>query len=144
MTYSNCIQAIGNTRFVEGEAWIIPMRLVWPDGSYFDTSTTGTDGIVDIDVAVYDLDAPANPQVAIYIPTLSVANPTLFASLQTDGYWTVDNVGYNARPTFAVGFAETSGGHRYAVELTFNPHASNVYGQKIARFQVDVDSAIRT
>lgn len=142
MSYSNCIQAIGNTRFTEGEAWIIPMRLVWPDGAYFDTSTTGTDGIVDIDVAVFDLDSES-PTVLVYGPTLTVAS-VLYATLQTDGYWTVDNTGYNARLNFAVGFTDTSGGHRYAVELTFNPHASNVYGQKVARFIVTVDEAGRT
>lgn len=127
----------------EGESWNIVARLVWPDGNYLDQSTTGSDGIVDVTLRVYDVDS-ATPGTSIYSPANLTVSAVLYATLQVDGYWTTDNTGYNFRHLIAYTAFERDGGHRYRVEYTFNPHASNVYGPRVAVFEVEVEEAFST
>lgn len=130
-------------KVTEGESWLVVARLVWPDGAYLDTSTTGSDGIVDVTLRVYDLDS-ATPATSIYSPANIAVGACLYSPLQTDGYWTTDNTGYNFRHLIAYTAFERDGGHRYVAEYTFNPHASNVYGPRVARFYFEVDPVTST
>lgn len=130
-------------KVTEGESWLVVARLVWPDGAYLDTSTTGSDGIVDVTLRVYDLDS-ATPATSIYSPANIAVGACLYSPLQTDGYWTTDNTGYNFRHLIANTAFERDGGHRYVAEYTFNPHASNVYGPRVARFYFEVDPVTST
>lgn len=124
----------------DGAAWPLIDRLYWDDATLLTTATTGTNGVVDISLSVYDEDGP-DPVTPVYTSTLAVAT-TLFATLQTDGYLALmpDAIGYNMRYLMLPTLFEAQGGKLYRVELKFNPHASNVYGQKTwaRRFDVQV------
>lgn len=126
----------------DGENWVIMGRLYWPDGALLDQSTSGTDGIVDVTLTVYDESTNGDPSTAIYAPSNLTVASVLFASLQTDGFWTLDATGYNFRKAIPFNAFEAHGGHTYRIEFRFNPHADNVYGPKLEVCRIQPGVAI--
>lgn len=62
--------------------------------------------------AIYDMSG--DPETAIASGSLTVST-VVFDTLQTDGYWTADALGYNFRHTYA-GTLFTRGGGSYLIE----------------------------
>lgn len=133
--------AVRTVRVQDGESWVLTERLSWPDGTLFTQAVTGTYGVVDVSIRVYDENS-ADPNTAIYAPSNLATTAVLFAALQTDGYWTIDATGYNFRHTLAYDAFDAHGGHTYRVEYIFNPHSGNSFGPKILVFRVAVEGTV--
>lgn len=131
----------------DGEGWLAIDRLAWPDGTLFTESVSGSYGIDDVSLAVYDEDG-ADPTTAIYTasPNLAVATPggVLYDALQTDGYWTLDSTGYNFRHWILPTLFVREGGHVYRAEYTFNPDSSNVFGRAVWARRYRVQAMVST
>lgn len=97
-------------------------------------------GIAAIEYSVFELD-PCRPDNLTVVAghsgaALTVAN-VIFNSLQTDGLWTIDEVGYNFRHEVNISSAEAfpKAGAQYQVRYELTPTS----GQKtIVRFQLRV------
>lgn len=118
-------QTVRDVDFLESEPIVIVDRVYWPDGTLMTNAGSGVYGVTSVVYRMYDLDG-ADPTTVLY-SSGSIAHPS-FASLQTDGYWTRDNTGYNIRFTVPFSAFEARGGHRYKIELNFTLHASNTFG----------------
>lgn len=100
-------------------ATTITRAFVWEDGDAACMARVTLNGsnitqstISSISRKVFDLDS-ATPTTAISTTTPAVAS-TVFNTLQTDGRWTVDAIGYNFRDTIAASVITDA--HRYRVE----------------------------
>ena len=125
------------TTQLAGTTWQMLARCRWPDESLINgTHTTGTDGIVDVTLRVYELSSDS-PLVAVYAPSNLTTGSVLTATLTAGGaYWTRDTDGYNFRHALASSNFTHKKGSLYLVVYTFNPHASNVYGPHKEAFLV--------
>lgn len=122
----------------DGEGFLAIDRLTWPDKTLFTEAVTGTYGIVDVSLSVFDEDG-ADPTTAIYTasPNLAVATAgsypqssgVLYDSLQTNAVWDLDATGFNFAHWIAPTLFAREGGHVYRACYTFNPHSSNIWGQ---------------
>lgn len=119
----------------DGEGWLAIDRLAWPDKTLFTEAVTGSYGVVDVSLAVYDEDGP-DPTTAVYTATLAVATAgsfpvasgVLYDTLQTNAVWDIDATGFNFAHWILPTTFSREGGHTYRAEYTFNPHASNLWG----------------
>lgn len=94
-------------------------RLVSIDGEYITQAV-----VASIQREIFDLDSDT-PDVAVDSKALVVAD-SVFDTLQTDGQWREDVVGYNFRDVVAASILST-GGHNYQVEYLFTPASGEVY-----------------
>lgn len=96
----------------EGENAVNLARLVAADGS----ALNGSSFQDAVGLQVWDVTADTPPSQT-YTVTLAKGD-VVFSSLQKDGYWTIDGVGYNFRHTVAASLAFPKGGRTYRCEYT--------------------------
>ncbi len=122
----------------DGEGFLAIDRLIWPDKTLYTEAVTGTYGIVDVSLSVFD-ETGSDPTTAIYTasPNLAVATAgsypqtsgVLYDALQTNAVWDIDSTGFNFAHWIAPTLFEREGGHVYRACYTFNPHSGNFWGQ---------------
>lgn len=119
-----------------GESWQMLARLRWPDESLIDQSTTGTDGVVDVTLKVYEVSSDS-PLSAVYAPSnLTTASVVSTALAGAGTYWTRDSEGGNFRHVITPAMFTMRRGSAYLIRYTLNGHASNIYGSHVEDFYV--------
>lgn len=118
------------TVIYKGSGVQILARIVGNDGNFIQQSDFGT-----ITFAVIDRDGDRTTPTDS--GSLTVAN-VVFDTLQNDGRWTEDEIGYNFL-TEMVASAFPEGGRVYNVEVLFTPSAGEPYFQV---WQVDTEDTL--
>lgn len=111
-------------------------RVVGPDNSTIVQSQANGSPPWSLDV--YNLASSATPGVPVYSFTGSAASEVLFNSLQLDGYWSVDRIGYNFRHQLAQSTFTQAGGSKYRLEYVLN---TSLWGPIRLFFELTVRSA---
>jgi len=96
----------------EGESAVNLARLVAADGSALNQSSFQD----SVALKVFDVTADTPPS-EVWTTTLAKGD-VVFSTLQTDGYWTIDGIGYNFRHTVPAASAFPKGGRTYRCEYT--------------------------